>query len=437
MSKQLRNLINNSFILVAIRVAGLVFGFLVMLLLARNMPVEEMGAVTIGISLAMILSVILSLNYESGGLKYLSKYLAYDKTKYVASYIKLGNWLIYSIAIFSGFIICCILLLKYFNLQFTPNYVIYSLVGGAIFAWIRVESSYVYSKDHLFLALTPKSLIRHFVFLITVVLLLVLNINLTSSNVMMFFVVSLFFSGLLQWIYRKNIYLQYASVHDDYIVPKKQIFAFCLATILSVLFLELSNDLIIIIASTMISEAEIAILGITLRISGFFLFVVASVNIAINPKLSEAIHTNDIDKVHLLLDMGTLLKLVFAVCGIIFVGYFGSSILSVFGDDYISGTTTLIVFTTSLLVYAVMGPGLLFISLLGLQRILNPVFLSALVLLYGLSYILNQYFGLLGIAYAALIVLIYWNSVLTILVFRKKQYNISAFGTMKRLIKKV
>ncbi len=400
------------------------------------MSPENVGQITTGISLTMVLSLFIVLNYDSGTLKFLSKYLTQNKPSLIRSYIKLGNIILAISALVICSLLVLLLILRTKGTIIMPDYIMISIFGSLLFALIRIESGYVYAKGHLFLAQIPKSFLRHFIFFITILLILFLGYQLSTELVLFSFLVGLSVSALIQRVYRLKIYPENTVVNSNNGVDSKEIIKFCLISLLPILFLELWSDLVILIASLMVPKSDIAVLAITMRIIGIFIFTVLSVNMAVNPKLSENIHRNNTVDMYHTLDMATVLKVILAIAGVIAVYLFGPLILSVFGEEYSRESSILTIFSLSLFVYATMGPGLLFISLLELQKYLNPVFVSALLLLCISSFFLSKWFGLTGIAVSSLLVLIYWNLALTLIVYRKKQIDISLFGTLKRLFSK-
>ncbi|MEE9356097.1 MAG: MATE family efflux transporter [Methylococcaceae bacterium] len=425
-NKELSSIFSSSLSLVFIRVGGLVSGFLLMLLLARTMSAEELGRVITGISIVMLLSVFSTLNYDAGGLRYLSAYLAKGKSSLVASYIKYGDTLTW---IAGGSIVTIAVaywaIAKYASVPVLPNYILYAFISVLIFGRMRLFSGYMHASGKVVIAQLPRSFIRQLLFLLATGALVLAGIELNADLVMQMFFLTLCVVAIFQ-IYLFRPYLKALTNETVVESDKKRDWRLIgFYTLTPVLFLEFSVDVIILISALVLSKADVAVLAVVLRIAGFLQFGVTAVNMAVGPKIAAAIHNDERHTVDHLLRISGALKLVLVVIGMIFFYFFGGHILSVFGDEYSQGSGSLLLFACIPLVISLFGPGVLFVTVLDMQKYLNPVFISSLVVLFILITFLGSRLGIQGIAFAVLIVWTIWNLTLYYLTKQKHGYDIS------------
>ncbi|MEE9493925.1 MAG: hypothetical protein V3W04_11170 [Gammaproteobacteria bacterium] len=434
---ELTKLFSSSIMLVIIRVGGLVCGFLLMLLLARSMETEAVGQIITGMSVVMLLSILATLNFDAGGLRFLSEYVVREDEKKAASYMLFGFKILFTV----GGLITLLSLIVYFlpvnhEKQILPPYIFYALLSIMVFGWMRLSSSYMHAKGHVIVAQIPRSFLRQAVLLSVVAALVYVKYPLDSELVMRLFYLTLIIVAIYQYtLFRSDI-----SVAGKIIVPdnsdSKQWLEMGFYTLTPVLFLEFSIDMIILLSTTVISQADIAVMAVVMRVAGFLQFGVTAINMAVGPKIASALHKDEHDTVNHLLKISGLLKLLLVFIGLLAFYLLGEWLLSVFGEQYAAGFSALMVFACLPLVITIFGPGVLFLTVLDLKKYLNPVFIISLLLLTLSIVFIGTRQGIVGVAISTVFVWFGWNCALYLVIKKKSGYDISIFGLFKNAMLK-
>ena len=189
------------------------------------------------------------------------------------------------------------------------------------------------------------------------------------------------------------------------------------------LFLELSVNTIILIASLVLPTDEVAILTIALRVQAVVLFGVTSINMVVAPRIARSLGAGDEATVNDLLFASTHLKLWPALLLACLLPVFGEPLLAIFGPEYAAALLPLITLCAIPVIMAVFGPVVLFVTVLELEAVANRVFQLAFVALAILVPALGYYFGVQGAAVAVIAVWLGWHVALYRLIRVRTRYS--------------
>lgn len=159
-------------------------------------------------------------------------------------------------------------------------------------------------------------------------------------------------------------------------------------------------------------------------------FALASINIVYAPKFSNLHQSRDISGLRSASIESSRLATAFSIPLVITIAIFSRHILSLFGDDYISASTTLIILSIGHAVNAISGPvGNLLLMTENTKLLKRNQFVASTVCLL-LSIFLIAEFDELGAAISATISLISLNTFNWISVYNKLQIKVLPWSTL-------
>jgi len=436
-SPELFTLIRSSGGLLLFRVVGMLCGLTFTILLARTMDQTAVGQVTAGFSLAMLLAMVTTLNIGAGELRFLVAYLAEKDIRRAAGFVSTGR----RIALFTSLLILLPVagVFAAHRLGYptvAPSHLLLSLIAAVILGWLRLNSSLVHAHGHVLLARIPESLLRPAFMLISLAIGLAMGSHFDSTDIMVLFVTNLALVGLIQKITTQNIMSPlYNESMPDYSHIRDWV-KVGIQVMIPLLFLQYSLDTIVVLSARVLSPAEVAILGIILRISGFILFAVSAVDMAVGPRLAHEIHTGNNIAANRLLALSGHLKFWPVLIGCGLLAFFGEWVLGIFGEKYQSGVDALRMLTAIPLILAFFGPTTLLVNILKLQAQSLIVFLISIVILALMLVYLGSLYRIEGVVLSMLVTWFFWNIVLYLIIRVKTGYEASMIGAIRWVFSK-
>jgi O-antigen/teichoic acid export membrane protein len=293
-----------------------------------------------------------------------------------------------------------------------------------MFAWLRVEAANVAAAGAVVRASLPVTLLRPALMLISVMLAYQIIGSISNVHVLVLYGASLLMVVMLSHVlFRSTVAPLRASASEVLPADHRSWRQVGLDLLIPTLFLELSVDIIVIIAALVLPPADIAALGIVLRIQGMILFGVTSINMIVSPRIAAAHSREDRQTVNQLLFMSTHLKLWPALAAFIIMALLGRWVLGFFGPEYQVHLLPLLILCSTPILMALIGPVVLFVTVLGLEKQARRVFQTSIALLLILVTGLGKLYGLAGVAGAVVIVWCVWQGALHMIVRRNAGYS--------------
>lgn len=426
-------LLRVSGLLVVARVGGLLCGITLTLILARTIDPDSLGEVTKGFALVMVLAVGTTLNIEAGNLRFLTGYLTEECYQKAAGFVSAGRRFVMG----TGFVVLLSTLILwtvslFAGVALVPDYLILSLVAAPIAGWLRVNSSYALASGHVLSSVIPSTFLRPLLLLTVIALATSAGVRFDAGSVMLVFLLTLIAVAALQTaLTRKALGALLTSNEPDHSRFSEWL-SVGLHMIIPIMMVEFSTEIIILISSSSLSDEEIAVLGIVLRVVGCIRFGIFAVNRAISPRLSGALRVGDRDEVDQLLWLSGHSKFWPALVCLLLLSIWGTEILGFFGPAYKAGSEALIILAIVPVILAFFGPTTMTMPVLDLQRYSAPVFLGALLGLLFLIPAMGALYGLNGVAAAVTVVWFAWNAAIFFLVLTRRGYDLSLLGAVIR-----
>lgn len=358
-----------------LRFLGALCTLLVNVVLARVLPAEEIGHYFVALGIAVFLAQISTL----GSAKLLIKKMAEADAATLSNRVLsaaiilsfLGALCVYGlfIALSSAFGFA-VTLPFYAVLGMAWFYIVLAALHGLEVSWVSVASQYI---------------VQPILFLILV--------SLSAMTLMESYIVSVLVNlALLVLVIRtKGVYVERVFWSDvaDFGLEIRHYFA--------ILFVSIAGGhLLLPFASQWLSDEEVAVVGILMRLCNVLFFIVVSVRLLLIPRLSRAAVQSQPLSLPFWCGIGALMPGLFFLTALLFVVHFHGLIFSVFGERYLPYSSLLIWAVGTLVPVAFLGWLESYLIVVHRERILTvSVFMAAFTLLTLTPIVLREW-GILG-----------------------------------------
>lgn len=157
------------------------------------------------------------------------------------------------------------------------------------------------------------------------------------------------------------------------------------------------------------SAQEVGIYSACLRLSILVSFILIAVNSILGPRFAVLYKTGQRSEMELYAQNGTLLMSVLSLPLLVLFVTFPAAVLSLFGDEFVHGSSTLMILAAGQFVNVSAGSVGLLLMMSGLQRTLQRINLFAMLVSVGLGFVLIPLYGLVGAALANAMGLVFLN----------------------------
>lgn len=264
-----------------------------------------------------------------------------------------------------------------------------------------------YRKYNLFLFILPP-------LLFLIMFYMIYNYLYNEISVILSFGLSMLIVFLTEIVFLKGVK---NSVKLDY--PTNLLFKLSLPMMISgtVLFLLSWTDIFML--GAMVSSEEVGIYNVAFKISSIGLVIILVFNVVIGPKISELYNTNETKKLKETIIKTTQLINLTTIPIFLILIIFRKDILSFFGSDFVSGETTLVILSFSVLINAISGNVDQILNMTNHHRLMKNITVFCLAENIILNFILIPGYGINGAATASLITNISLN-IISIYYIKKK-----------------
>lgn len=386
-------------ILTGARLLGAFFAFASNLLIARYLGAQMLGQYSLLLSIAMIFAVVASLGFPGIGTIYSARYLAKKQWGLIKGFQRTGIKLTFIASIFFG-VTAAFYYLYWYKTLTSQTLILSFLIANFILstALLNLNTSILVGLNRQIAALLPETLLKPILFIISSVAVFAFGYTISIEILFANITLATYFALIVTFISFGQIKPFKTVTHQN--LPNnrwlKAAYPWVVTSIIWNLFIELH----IILASFLFAPAQVGILHIVFRLRMLAGFGMRALYMLFIPKIVTAHSQNKPDDMHLNIRHLNLLTITYALACLIGFGLLGKLILNLFGDGFITGYFALLVVTSTMLFRAIMGPAGDVLSMHHYQKTSAIVMAFALITSIGLSLMLYQDFGLLGIAIA-------------------------------------
>ncbi len=399
--------------LVGVRFGGAAIGLASQILLARLLSQHDVGVVFLGMSAAAFISLLITGGYPILAITCLPRYYALGRKNLVrafhAAFLRDGLWI--SLTTFA------LAAAVYFWLPLDDSIktaLLFGCLSAPAAAAIRINSSVANSVRRYSLSYVPDFLYRPGLFLAFLLFAWGAGIQLSVVMVLWAFVIMNTIVAVAQaWLIGEDgarSGLKWSGRHNLAPVLRSRAAALVVVGAVAASF----ADIVTLIAGFFLSSADVALVGVTIRLAALAGFITQATQQFILPDLTAAMTRGTSQQVHALLlriNMITLAAILACVVGAMLLGPWA---LRIFGSGYEAGHWPLVLFMISQAFRAASGMNQHLLSLAGYQIKTAGSCLVAMAVLVGGTALFTPSHGVMGLAYAVLIADAVWAGLLAL-----------------------
>lgn len=404
----LNRLLTGSAFLFAVRLGGAGIGFLTQILLARMLGSHELGLFYSVTSLAAVGGFVMSQGYSQIVYRFSARYRKEGKAFLFKKFVSraAADALLASTAAAAIVVLC-----SYLLPDLDPSERMVWALGGALI----IPSAALVLFTNLAGAIrmfgwcyVPEGIFKPALFMAMVVVLWAVEDTPNASEVMFLFsVMTVAISVAVMWKMIGHLpRIERPGPSSRRITRHWR--AEARPLVLLSLYTNSFADVSILLATPFISQSELAIFGVCLKISlliGYFVQIAQQMAI---PDLADARERRDEGGMLRAARRAVLLPLAITTIAMLACIFLGSWMLGLFGPEFATATTVLVVMVASQLVRAAAGPSAHLLTLTGAQMLNASLCIGALAILALANAVLGPLFGPVGAAWAVFVSYTAW-----------------------------
>jgi O-antigen/teichoic acid export membrane protein len=399
--------------LVGVRFGGAAIGLASQILLARLLTQHDVGVVFLGMSAAAFISLLITGGYPILAITCLPRYYALGRKNLVrafhAALLQDSMWItLVSFALAA---------MTYFWLPLNDGLKIALLFGclsAPAAALIRINGAVANSVRRYALSYVPDFLYRPGLLLAYLLFVWAMGIQLSVAHVLWAFVVMNTIVALAQaWLIGEDgarSGLKWSGRHNLAPFLRSRAAALVLVGLVTASF----ADIVTLIAGFFLNTADVALVGVTIRLAALAGFITQATQQFILPDLTAAMTRGTPQQVHALLLRINMIALAAILACVAGAALFGPFALGIFGSEYEAGHWPLVLFMISQAFRAASGMNQHLLSLAGYQIKTAGSCLVAMAVLIGATALFTPDHGVMGLAYAVLIADAVWAGLLAL-----------------------
>jgi len=243
------------------------------------------------------------------------------------------------------------------------------------------------------------------------------------------FLLNFLFLGVISTLYLCYYFSKIKTIESTIDISYKDIVKRSGPMAISAITYLLMQSVDIILLTKYSSFEQVAYYSVAIKLTTILSLVLASVNTVYAPTFAEWYSLKDFKSLKNGIKKSTRLIFVLTFPAILVVLLFSNFILGLFGSEYTTAKSALIVLLVGQAVNALCGSVGVYMNMTGKQVVFQRILITAFAINVTLNLILIPKYDILGAAIATSISTIFWNILTTIYIYRKD--NISTFLTLK------
>ncbi|KGK91257.1 hypothetical protein DP73_04645 [Desulfosporosinus sp. HMP52] len=411
-----------------IQVMGTGLAFILQVVLARILGVNNYGDYMYVLTWVNILVLVGKMGYDTATLKYMPKYEVDQNWGLLKGFLLKSQK---GVLIFSSVVTFSILLFAWFNVpKFSSSLRVVFYIGSFLvpaLALLQLYGARLRGLKKILVAQVPLQVIRPlFIMVITGITYILLQRHLTSWFVMTINLVSVLFALWLSiWAFSRNLSPIISNAKPIFKVREWMSTAIPLLVISGMQLVMGQMDIIML--GILIGTDVAGIYSSAQRISTLVIFGLQAVNTMAAPMISELYSSGRIKELQRMVTLASWGIFAVTSIGSLVLIFLGSWILSIFGQAFIIGYLPLIILLIGNIVNALCGSVGFILNMTGNQKISGGIIAGGLVINFLLNLWLIPKWSMTGASIATATTMIYWNIFMVIVVIRKLKINPTIF----------
>ncbi len=405
---KLSHMISKLVVVVGSRFLGAGFGFASQFVLARLLPVEDVGVVFLAMSAAAFISLALVGGYAMLALTQVPRLIELGKPQLLKRFHQSALWDAAVMFLLSIIVVTLAVSLGGFS-QGQKLALIFGLISAPVSGLLRYNSVIANSVKRFELSYVPDFLVRPALLLAGLLVPWMAGYSFGVISVLMLFVGIVYVVAIGQGIMLGKHNLLLAGIA----APRKRFASALRGRVLSLAVVSAVAlafaDIVTLVAGLILPEHDVAVVGVAVRLAAIAGFVLQAGQQFILPDLTQALVRRDDSLANSLLmkiNLTTLAVVAAALLGSVFLGAY---VLSFFGPDYVIGANLLVLFILGQAVRGLGGMNQHLLSLNGNQMRTAGACLMALVIFLCLAVLLCRNMGFVGLGYAVIVSELAWQ----------------------------
>lgn len=421
-------LLRRMVVLVGSRFSGSLLTLFYTLMIARLASPEEFGLAMLGLSYALLGSIPLSMNIESGAVRYLVAYANEETPEKASGFLRFNFYVLMG----GAAIIAALALIGWgagvLDLRTVEGRVaILALLTAPVVATTRVYGRHASALDQVLRGSLPRMLIRPALFCVVLLAVWGAGLPVGADLVMgLFLAAALVTAGIQSWLLRETFRAPRAAKPDlgDWASWVKT--GLSLAPLL--LMRENLKNIIVVSAGFALGRADVGRLALALSVLSLIIFAVKAVDMVVSPRLSKAIQSGQMRRAQKFLGGAAAIKLLGTGVGLGLVAVLGPWLFGFFGETYQAAVGIMIVLFAIPIADALFGPTDTVLNITGNRQSVLIVSIWSMGVLVGCTIIGGLWHGLAGAAWGAGLAYVVQQAALCLSAVRQAQINPSLWS---------
>jgi O-antigen/teichoic acid export membrane protein len=432
LSREVLHVISGSAFIYFCRVFGAAVAFCTYVLLARWMGAEELGRYAFAWSGLMILAVISAGGQIFAAIRFIGQGLADKNPGYVLGYIRYATVVTLIGAVFIVLVGSTALVSIHGISSSTQLLYLAALLGVPAMAQIMLHGGMANAFSRIMLSFLPGNVVRPLLFLVGLLAAWLWYGEMNGESAMWIHLAVLSAIAIPLVIYfhvstRKDLG-KAQPVYEGFVWSRTAI-----SLLLLGLFTNNFSELMVITTGFFVPSADLGIYHAALRLALLVKFGLFAIDAFIAPTLTQHYRNKKRKELVGVARRATKLRVLSISIPFLTFVFAGQLVLGIFGAEFKSGYTVLIILSASYLPVAVVGPAAVMLGVTGFHNKALKASLFALTLWCLVAPILAFSYGIVGAATAALVTLTAWSAALWFYVYRCLSINTLSFLSLNRL----
>ena len=422
---QKNEILKKGFLAILLKIIGLASGYGFMLYVTNILGADAWGQFSLALMMLTFASILAKFGIDTVLLKYVSSYRKSSEkimTVYKRSVqLVLISSLIISIILFYASDFISERIFDNFQLSIIFKIIAFVVIPFSIF---QVNIQFIRGLKKIKESILFNDVLK---FIFTIVILFFMSFTTFNNyNAVVAFTLSIF----LLMLFSTNYIFKYKNINIEHNinikVPSfKQLCKEAFPMMFSTSFLLVMSWIDIFMLGVFMTEKDVGIYSVAVRLSMLLSIVLVSVNSILAPRISETYNNNQMDEFKKLIYFSVKLIFYCSFPIIIIIVSFPELLLSFFGKEFIIAKDTLLILLLGQFINVCSGSVALILNMTGSQKVFSKILLVTLCINILLNYFLIKTFGIDGAAIASSVSLFLWNIVAVIYIYKK--YSVLTF----------
>jgi O-antigen/teichoic acid export membrane protein len=423
-----KKLMGGSFGSLSVRSANVVLSFLVSVVLARQLGVDQYGIFSLVVSIILLLSIPVTLGLPELLSRNIAVYNAQQNWPLMKGLLRWTNLcVLYFSAVIIGIAIAVAMLL---HERISNDFFYLFLLALPLLplqGLNNLRASALRGLHRFTAAQTPENLIQPLAFL-TLFSMVILVSNAVTADIAMLVriiaVVTGFAFGLAVLLKVKPKQLVASAADYDKSSWQSSSYSFLLLGAM----LTINTQVDTLLVGVLLSNADVGVYRVVATGATLVAFIYASVNPVIGPLVAELHAKEEKARLARMITKASWLVFLSSLPISIFFVFFGRELLQfVYGEGYATGATALAILAVGQLAITMLGAGAVVLNMTGNEKYNARLCVVATGVNVLLNFLFIPYWGVNGAALATAISLVGWRAAAAIIVYFKLNMNTTIF----------